>query len=301
MIIRGTVIVLILMSLLGCASYQTFHHLARSNDTVILVAGWKKSFTRDSIRVTFTDFNDVVTVYDPGDPGIRAVINMYPDPLSNMVVSKETGLEISPGALDFSRYINENITDNDNDWWQTIVILNLPDLMALGQADITIEVIDPLTSSVIESTYSTVEIVDGVGEPNPFSAQYPWGGSFDLTDDLVRNLERAGHYQVNITGGTGIPAAVTVEMTHSPDIDNGGVGRVSIVNPTGDIKNIHWSKNGTGVKVILLPTASGAISNMVDYKFYVSGGIENLSVSSVTAYDQFGVEMPAIVATIIER
>jgi hypothetical protein len=163
--------------------------------------------------------------------------------------------------------------------------------MEIGEANILIESIDPVTSLVVESVNSKVEIVAGVGEPNPFTAKYPWGTPFALNSDHMKSLERASHYQIDFTDGGEIPAAVSLEMIHDPDIDNGGVGRALVVNPTGEIKNIHWADDGTTTKAMILPATSDGFSSILDFKFYVSGGVENLLVSNVRAFRQNGEEI----------
>lgn len=107
----------------------------------------------------------------------------------------------------------------------------------------------------------------------------------------MKSLERSNHYQIDFTGGAEIPEAISIEMAHDPDVDNGGVGRALVINPTGEIKNIHWSDNGTSTKAIILPASSGGFSSMTDFKFYLSGGVENLTVSSVRAFRQNGEEI----------
>jgi len=284
-------LMVLLMGLMGCAGHQTFNHIARSNDTVAVGAGWMQTFSRDTVRVTITDFIGTETIYAPGDPNVRAVINMYPDPASNIVVSRETGINIgSPAAATEAGLINFIYTDGDNDWWQTIVFVNLADNMALGDADVLIESIDPVTSQVVETASSTVEIIPGVGEAFPFSAMYPWGIPFNLSSNQLRSLERSSHYQIDFTGGAEIPAAISLELMHDPDIDNSGVGRAYVVNPTSETKSIHWVDNGTVAKAIILPVTSSGFSSLVDFKFYVSG-IDNVSVKSLQAYDQNGVEI----------
>jgi len=287
-----TFLMVTLMGLMGCAGHQTFNHLARSNDTVAVGAGWMQTFSRENLRVTITDFNGTRTFYGRGNPNIRAAINMYPDPASNIVVSRETGIATAPFADTYAEQINFNYTNGDNDWWQTIVFVNLADNMALGNADILIESIDPSTSLVVETANSTVEIVSGVGEAYPFSAKYPWGFPFDLSSDHLKSLERSSHYQIDFafTGGTEIPAAISLELMHDPDIDNGGVGRAYVVNPTSETKSINWVDNGTVAKAIILPVTSSGFTSLVDFKFYVSG-IDNVVVSSLQAYNQDGVEI----------
>lgn len=293
-------IILAITYLSGCAGQQTFNHLARSGlsgthgDTVAVAAGWKKSFSKNSITVSITDLAGTQTIYSPGSAEIRAVINMYPDPLSNIVVSRESGMDTSPSASIFASQVSGNYTGGDKDWWQTIVFIDLPNGMALGQADIQI-------STLEESMNSKVEIVAGDGSPNPFSAYYPWGASFAMTSDQLTALERSGHYQIDFSGGATVPAAISVEMTHDADVDNGGVGRTFVVNPTGEVKNIHWTDDGFTAKAIIMPASSAGLSSLTDFKFYVGGGVGNLLVSSVQAYDVNGDPIPSVYATVTQR
>ncbi|MCW8923659.1 MAG: hypothetical protein OQK69_08535 [Gammaproteobacteria bacterium] len=277
---------LLLVNLMGCAGHQTFNHLARSNDTVAVAAGWMQTFSRDRIRVTITDDDGTgtQTVYEPGDPNIRAVINLYPDPLSNIVVSRETGDAVSPGAVDYASQIDYWYTHGDDDWWQTIVYVNLPSNMTIDKdATILIESIDPVTAEVVETASSFVSIVSGVGEAAPFSAQNPWGGGsyFNMTSDNLKSLERSGHYQIDFDG-TEIPAALSLEITHA-------AGNVFVANPTSEKKNLHWTDDGVTTKIIILPTTSAGFTDLADLKFYISGlNIDNVVVSNFEAYDQNG-------------
>ena len=268
----------------GCAGFQTFNHLARSNDTVAVAAGWMQTLSRNTIRVTITDNAGAgtQTIYNAGDPNIRAVINLYPDPLSNIVVSRETGVDLSPYANIYSDQVSVNYTDWDKDWWQTTVFINLPDSMALGDANILIESIDSTTGLPVETSSATVEIVDGIGEPSSFVSRAPWDGPFPLTSDHLQALERSSHYQIDFSGSE-IPAAISLEITHNS-------GSAFIANPTSEIKNIHWTDDGTMAKVLILPTRSSGFTRLVDLKFYFSG-VDGVDISSFQAFDQNGIEI----------
>ncbi|MDH5711608.1 MAG: hypothetical protein OEZ15_08100, partial [Gammaproteobacteria bacterium] len=201
--ILNTLLALMLINLSGCAGYQTFNHLARSNDTVTVAAGRMETFSRNTLRVTITDNNGTgtQTIYQPGDPNIRAVINMYPDPVSNIVSARETRVSNPTVWVTNADLINLNYTGGDNDWWQTIVFVNLPGNMATDQdATILMESIDPVTTQVVESATSTVRIVPGLGEAFPFTAKYPWGAPFNLTSSDLKALERSSHYQIDFSG-----------------------------------------------------------------------------------------------------
>ncbi|MFC1588799.1 hypothetical protein ACFL3P_00845 [Pseudomonadota bacterium] len=278
----------------GCAGYQTFNHLARSQDTVAVATGKMKTFSKDTIRVTITD-NDgtgTQTVYEPGNAKIRAVINLYPDPLSNIVVSRETGENSAPYALAYAGQIDYWYSPGDSDWWQTTVFIDLPAGMVTDKkAAIVIESIDPDTLNVLETAKSFVTIVPGTGEAFPFSAQNPWnttdpweaGASyFNMDDVMLKVLERNSHYEIGFDG-TETPAALSLDITHN-------AGTALVVNPTGLTKNIHWTDDGTTSKILILPATSSGFSGVANLKFYISG-VDGVAVSNFQAYDINGTEI----------
>lgn len=291
--------------LAGCAGQQAFNHLARSGvsgthgDTVAVATGWKKTFSRNTLTVTITDSVGAQTIYSPGAAEIRAVINMYPDPVANIMVSRETGFNTSPSAATYAFQIAAQFTDFDKDWWQTIVFVDLPNGMGLGAAKIEM-------STLEEGSYTNLEIVSGDGSPNPFSAFNSWStpeaeSYLEMNSDQLGALERAGHYQIDFTGGATVPAAISIDLIHDAEV--AGVTKAFVVNPTGEIKNIHWNDDGTTAKVLILPASSVGFSSLKDFKFYVAGGVTNLGVgaSGVKAYDIDGFEIPLVTATITPR
>lgn len=277
----------------GCAGQKTFHSVARSGDTVAVAAGWKQTFSKNNLTITITDAMGNQTVLAPGSAAVRAVVNFYPDPVSNAVVSRESGVDTSPSAGIYASQIMNNYTSGDKDWWQTVVFIDLPLGMFEGNATV-------LLSTPQETTTSIVTIVPGTGSPNPFSAYFPWGTPFNLEGVQLQSLSRAPHYEVSFTGGV-VPAGIQVQLTHAPDVDLGGSGRAVVINPTGEVKNIHWSDNGTAATVMILPASDSVFTNMRDFKFYVAGGVNNLAVSSVQAYDVNGNELTGVSATITPR
>lgn len=120
-----SILVLMLSALVlgGCVGSQAFHEVARAGDTVAIAAGWKQNFTRQNITVTITPSVGNPIVYAPNDPAVRAVVNLYPDPVSSLVVSPEIGLDLTPYAQTYSGLIMDNVTSGDKDWWQTTVLL----------------------------------------------------------------------------------------------------------------------------------------------------------------------------------
>jgi len=83
--------VTLLFVLSCCGGVNTFTTFAQSESTISFPAGWRQGFTKDNITVTITGSVSTVTIYPPGDPHIRAVTNMHPDPVSSLVIDTRIG------------------------------------------------------------------------------------------------------------------------------------------------------------------------------------------------------------------
>lgn len=266
----------ICMLLAGCSGMQTFSASARAGDTTIVAAGWKKNFSRDEITVTITPSSGAPFVYLPGDPAIRAVVNLYPDPLSSLIVSDRSDQDITTSAQIYSYLITFN-ADGDRDWWETTVYLDLPDTLPPGEALITIENMQG------DSVSSSINIVDGPGQSDEFLTKT--NGA--LRPEQLVSLERVSHYEVTISASI-VPYAVELRLSHNPDNLNGGVGQAHVINPRGDIKNVSWNGDGHSLRVLLTPVNSMQLDDVMDFKFYVAGGIEGLIVDDVIAVSETG-------------
>jgi len=270
----------------GCVGARTFHEIARAGDTVAVAAGWKHHFTRDNITVTITPSSGAPIVLPPNDPAIRAVVNLYPDPVSSILVSQETGQDITPYARTYADMVSGTFTQGDKDWWQTSVFVDLPPNLPVGNTAIDI------TTAQGESATSVVEIVSGTGSPNTFQTTFT-----PLNDNQLLSMQRAGHYTVNISGST-VPYAVQLDLVHAPDVDHGGAGKAHVINPRGDIKNVSWRDDGSNLRVMLMPAKGVALGNMKDFKFYVAGGVTGLNIISVKAVDTNGNPVAGVTGSI---
>jgi hypothetical protein len=277
----------LLALLTGCAGTRTFHDLARAGDTVAVAAGRVEGFSRNNITVTITPSSGSPVVYGPNNPAIRAVINLYPDPVSSLLVSMETQQDLTPAAQTYGGMLLNQIPDREKDWWQTSVFIDLPASLPTGQT--WIEISNPAGGY----TYSELEIVPGTGSPNKFEANI----NGPLNANQFASMERLPHFTVGFSG-TAVPFAIQVDLAHAPDADNGGSGRAYVINPRGDLKNVTWSDTGTSMRVIITPATTQALSNIHDYKFYVAGGVTGLGVSSVKAVDINGNAVSGVTATV---
>lgn len=287
----------LLSGLVGCAGNVSLPAAARAGDTIVLGAGWKNKFERESLTVTITGSDSQVVTYSPGDPAVRAVINLYPDPLSYMVVGTRVGL----GGADYryaSTYgtvVTGGFTQNDPDWWQTSIYLDLPSSLPEGTAQVEFqssngEIYGPIP----------VEILPGAGSPNTFSA----GSLAALSPAQMQTLERARMSIVRFSGGSELPASIQIDLTHAPDSSVGGTGKTFVVNPRGEMKNLTWTDNGTNLRVLLLGSGDGTSKDpyLTTYKwkyfkFYVTGGVTGVTVQNVKAYDINGNLMAGVTAT----
>lgn len=270
----------------GCSGVQTFPNRVAPGETVAVAAGWKHHFSRDNITATITPQGLAPLAIAPGD--VRASINLYPDPLSSIALSQQTGADISAFSHLYGDLVNTNFTGDDKDWWQTAVFVNIPAAgVPTGPADITIS--NPEGESVIIA----VQVVD----PDPVV-----GGTADsfnaelagpLTDMHLTSLERIDHYVVSFTG-TVVPYALQIDLDYSTDMT------AYVVNPKGAMKNVSWSDNGGTYRVLLMPSNQQQnFQTMNDLKFYVAiaagtEGVADLSVTpgSVLAFDQNGDSVP---------
>jgi hypothetical protein len=73
------------------------------------------------------------------------------------------------------------------------------------------------------------------------------------------------------------------------------------VNPVGYIKNTAWSDDGFTTRVLLTPARESSIENFTDYKFYIAGGLENLAVAGLRAFDSEGVALGGVSALIADN
>jgi len=288
----------------GCAGTQPFNHAARPGDTVAIFSGWKHQFGKDQLTVTISPEVGEDIVYQPNDSRVRASLNLYPDPLSYMSVGYETnqGSAVYEGEIPdltadttyqngriYGQVVTYGFTNQDPDWWQSVVFVDMPDTLPVGNADVTI------TSSgdLGESWTVPVEIIEGVGSPHKFSAQ----NLGPMNNEQRHALERTPHFEVHFTGAE-VPHAIQVSLSRDTHLN----GIPYVVNPRGDIKNITWADDGENIRVMLsLTHQSPAHKSMERFKFYVTGGVSDIQIIDVQAFDVNGDVVPDVAAVVVDR
>lgn len=283
-------LILALAILQGCAATQTFTTAARSGDTVALATGWNQPVNKTNITAQFTDANGAVVTYNLGDPGIRTVVQLYPDPISKLMVEYATGqsngIALANGPT-IGSYIDSGYTDYDADWNQTVVYLDLPTSLATGITNIALSGPNgALTSAPIK-----VNILAGTGTPNNFNVQ---GNGY--ASGSLGLLQRRNYYTVTFAGST-IPDSIQVNLTRPV-----GTAKPWVVNPRGDLKNVAWHDDGaTNLRVILSTSHGAPLTDMKHFKFYVASGIPlagSLAVANVVAYDASGNPVPDVIPNV---
>jgi hypothetical protein len=167
--------------------------------------------------------------------------------------------------------------DGELDWYQTLVFVDLPLSLPVGETNIYIE--DP------DGNYaqSSLNLVPGTGAPNSFDAE----GAGQLTRQNLAALERSSYYALTFSGST-VPYAIQLELGHDPDKDAGGVGKAYAVNPISGLKTVSWHDAGGVMKIVMMPASSAGLSAFRDFRLYLAGGIQNVSLLALSAFDAEG-------------
>ena len=87
------------------------------------------------------------------------------------------------------------------------------------------------------------------------------------------------------------PYAVQLGMGHNP-------GKIYVVNPRGDTKNLSWSDDGTNLTVMITPAwlkgaapaAGETLGEFIHFKFYVAGDIVNSLFIQPTSVEGFDID-----------
>lgn len=273
----GTLLVSAVLS--GCSGISTFTERALPGSTVALVLGRHTSLMRNDVEVRIQASNGVVYQYLPGDPRIRAMINAYSDPLSNLVVRDGARMDSEGGHGDF---IRANVTGGDNEWSETFLFIDVPTDIAAGQAWVSV------TSSGVNLTRWSIglQVLPGAPvAPNPFLGVSPSPSGGQPVNVAMASMERAAHFVVTVIGPDGlVPHSVQMKFSRSL----GETGGPWVTQGRGDLKNIMWSDNGSELIVLLTPTKGIPVSDLRDLRFYVSGAVETLEVLDLRAYDTSG-------------
>jgi len=264
----------------------------------------RQSIKRNKVTIVVTDSSNFSQSFSANDPLVRAWFNVYPDPVSRLIVGRETGNNLNTGAWVWGVAAEETTGINERDIYDTIVMIDLPANLSAGLAQIDMQ--DSFGTSILAGP-ATVNVLAGTGAGHPFDI---WEGG-TVQNDALKSMGRGKHYEVNFSGGAIVPAAIQVNLSHNPDRENGGVGQAYVASPRGDITGPVWTDDGMAMRVILthawqksaedLAVAPGWQNEPVLswFKFYVAGDITGLQVDSVSAFDVNGNSIPGVSAAAV--
>jgi len=288
-----------LVFLSGCSGLQVFGQSVAPGDTVALAISWRPDVSKDQAEIVIQDSAGTLTL-PATDPSIRNWMNVYPDPVSKLVVGTATQQDLGVSALSWGFAIDSVTTNGDKDWFETVLFLDLPPTIAPGPATIDVQVggVSILPQPVALNVLSLPP-----NSPNLFETS-EYG---NLSAARLHSMERAPHYTITF-GGTVVPAAIQVDLSHNPDKDNGGPGQAYVVPPRGDLRSFAWTDTGTTMRVLITPTwhkspadvtrTSGDPETLKWFKFYVAGGITGLQIDSVQAYGSDGNPVSGLTASL---
>jgi hypothetical protein len=191
--------------------------------------------------------------------------------------------QLSPANGGSVRYATGGV----NDWFDTFVLLDLPNTLAPGV--VTIEFSSngtPIGNSI------TVEVLPGTPAlRNKFLMGGAWGG----LPGWIRSIERAPHFAVRFTGPVGIvPHSIQADFTRTLAAS----GNSWVTHGRGDIMNISWVDNGPLLKVMQTPVKGATTNLLSDFNFYVTGAVTALDINSVKAYDIAGNQIAGFSASL---
>ncbi|MFA5027202.1 MAG: hypothetical protein WC713_04955 [Candidatus Methylomirabilota bacterium] len=273
---------LVVLVLAGCTGIQTFPTAARPGDTVLLPLGWGAALGRESVTVTVLPAAGSPVTLGPGDPRIRALVRLYPDPASRLIVGSETGQGLGVNAAAYGALLQQRITGADREWWLQVLCLDLPPGLPAGPA--TLVVAGPAGEQRV-----SLEILEGSGLPAGLAS---FGLDLSRAAGALATLERAPHTTMRFQGPRA-PHAIQATLARSP-----GVGAPWLVNPRGDLKNMAWSDDGTTIRVLLTATGGRPLPDLVDFTILVAGELAGLRIDGVRAYDRSGSVIPGITASL---
>jgi len=248
----------------------------------------KPNFNKDNISITITPSSGLPIVLSSDDPAIRGIINLYPDPISSMKISPQLNQDITPSARAYADTTRFTANGN-NDWYQTSVFMDLPISLPVGLTQIEI------TNGLGSSHSATLDIIEGIGQPNTFSTD---SSAVDLDKAMFDSLARISHKTFNLQSEI-LPSAVELLFEYPADMPERIRDKIFVVNPLGERKNLHWSNVGVNLKILITESKGGVIDNINDYKFYITGTASNyLTFVSLQGFDIDGYPISGITHTL---
>lgn len=282
-------IIISLFYLQGCAGVNTFPTIARAGDTVSIMVGGSEKARKATSNVTLTDANSVV--WDLQALGlVRSVFNLRAD-------GKSYGMHYSSYLNIFAPW------SKDHESMQTVLVVDLPDSLPVGDATISFNLNTDDDSSGIDGANTiNLEVISGAGS----SDEFLWGEfNVGIVSADLEKLEPAPHAKISFgTGGDLIGAASLIvdfdETVVNPDDINVYVPESTVrgsYTETGAFgktqRMVYWHHDGQKMFIDIVAPQEIEIRYLKLYLVHPKGlsGLVNFSLSSATTYDVNGSEV----------
>ena len=288
------ILLITLFIITGCAAVQPFPQLARAGDTITLAVGSPDGMTRDNIQVDYIPDANPGNVVDL-NPGLRSVFKLYPDRTSKAWL------------YDDSLFSINSLEDAINHaTWLTLISLDLPTSIPEGTGIIKVtptspDVYYPQVTGSITDVDIHMEILAGLGSPNPFSYE-PVATSLPITRPLS-DLEPAPQVIVSPPDATvsGCCGAIEFKVT-APWLSSTGQSvpdsEIFIVQDAQNrlaLKrqiNMNYARNGDQFTVIFV-TPRVMVPRQSRFTITAKPGnsLGTVTLDSVRYFDQNGNEL----------
>ena len=294
-------VALLMEGVSGCSSKRSFGFSGRPGDPVMMNVGWHPALNRQNLTVTIQpclgdllantpDINNNAVcktvsgspiIYTSANAELRAVINMAPDPLSQLIYARETQLPADQVTL--GETIELFSTGDDKEYLETAVLMDIPTNIPIDSNIASVTFTDS-AGATVNSQF--IEVIHTPSLPLGF---LNWDNT-TITNTQLRAFERKEYKTITYSGVT-VPHALQLEMNHN-------AGKIYVVNPRGDIKNVSWSDDGTTLKVIVTPAwlkgtspaAGETLGEFVHFKFHVAGDVVSSLFVQPTSVEGFDVD-----------
>ncbi len=220
------------------------------NVTVTLALGSPEGITKANTTVTFTSDADPLNPVDLTND-VVSIFRAYPD-------------KRSLAAIDSAATQIPN--DMGHEAWLTVMALNLPATLPEGPGTIQVSTSAtyPATTTAVNDVVINIEILPGVGQPNPLRYMHNVELVGDLTDlePLPRVELRTTYDPANPELSWPLFGAVDITWTVPMQTDLGGAVTDSDIRViTEDMSGVTksqlqtlWSRNGDQFRILLVST-----------------------------------------------
>lgn len=281
---RAIAVVFTVMLVSGCVGLDAFPIAARAGDTITLALGSPEGMNRSDTTVTFEDSQG--GVHDL-TANVRGIFKLLPDKASKAWDASSTSTLVSSAK---------------HEPWLVVMALDLPASLPVGAGTIRITTSAdyPSVSAHINDVPIRLEILPGVGMPNPLEYVFGTLPTSTAFGD-VQALESRPSVSVQTDGSTSslfgaIEIKLNVETDKGANLTSSNVRVVTedLTVVTGSRRNWFWDVyNGQEYTILMLSPVGLLADYEVRFKlvFKQANVIGAPTITSIRYYDADGAEV----------